>query len=86
MFWLVGPDGNYDEEHRAKLFANGSGQYKFESNFPTRYTEPPHIHVYAMAQGYRGLTTQYFPANDQQSGVFDLQLEPDAIWSLLFFR
>jgi hypothetical protein len=86
VFWLVGPDSNYDDAHRAKMFADGEGRYRFVSNYPTRYTEAPHIHVHAMAQGYRGRATEYFPPNGSEGGTFDVELEPDGLWSLLFYR
>jgi hypothetical protein len=86
VFWLVGPDSNYDEAHRAKMFADGEGRYRLESNYPTRYTEAPHIHVYGMAEGYRGRATEYFPPEGSGGGTFDVELEEDGLWSLLFYR
>jgi hypothetical protein len=74
-FWQVGPNGQYDDEHRATLFTDVSGIYVFESNFPPPYSgRPPHIHIRVTADGHQPLVTQYYPAEDQTKGVFDLVL------------
>ncbi len=76
-FWLAGPDGNYDDDHRATLFSGKDGGYRFESNFPPRYTfRPPHIHLKVSAPGYRTLVTQHYPKSGTTQGTFDLVLEP----------
>src|SRR3990172_4688381 len=36
-FWLAGPDGKYDDAHRATVYADNNGAYQFESNFPKPY-------------------------------------------------
>lgn len=75
-FWLAGPDGNYDDAHRATLFSNESGEYRFESNFPPKYSfRPPHIHLRVSAPGYKTLVTQHYPQEGQSRGTFDLVLE-----------
>ena len=52
--WLTGPDGSYDDDHRATIFSNDSGQYQFESNFPPAYSgRPPHIHIQVSADGFK---------------------------------
>jgi protocatechuate 3,4-dioxygenase beta subunit len=72
-FWLAGPDGKYDDDHRATIFSDKLGVYTFESNFPPRYSSrPSHIHIKVTAQGYKTLITQYYPASGQTKGEFDL--------------
>ncbi|RJR42634.1 MAG: intradiol ring-cleavage dioxygenase [Deltaproteobacteria bacterium] len=76
-FWLAGPDGNYDDAHRAAVLADKSGAYRFESNFPPKYTfRPPHIHVKVTAPGFRDLVTQHYPRKGEKQGTFDLVLVP----------
>lgn len=75
-FWLAGPDGSYDDDHRATLFSDQNGGYRFESNFPPRYTfRPPHIHLKVSAPGYKTLVTQHYPEKGRTQGTFDLVLE-----------
>jgi protocatechuate 3,4-dioxygenase beta subunit len=76
-FWLAGPDGNYDDDHRATLFVDDTGSYRFESNFPPKYAfRPPHIHLRVTAKGYQTLVTQHYPVAGQTQGTFDLVLAP----------
>ena len=76
-FWLAAPDGNYDDAHRATMFADDSGTYRFESNFPPQYSSrPPHIHMRISAPGYQALVTQHYPKEGQTQGAYDLVLEP----------
>lgn len=76
-FWLAGPDGRYDDAHRATEFTDSEGAYLFESNFPGHYTgRPPHIHVRVTAPRYEILVTQYYPAANEAHGTFDLVLRP----------
>src|SRR5512135_2365254 len=37
-FWLAGPRGDYDDDHRATVVAAENGDYRFESNFPAKYS------------------------------------------------
>ena len=75
--WLAGPDGKYDNEHRAIIFSDKTGAYAFESNFPpSYYNRPPHIHIRVTADGYRPLVTQHYPESGQSQGHFDLVLVP----------
>ncbi|MFP3983125.1 MAG: hypothetical protein ACLFV2_05480 [Desulfurivibrionaceae bacterium] len=76
-FWLTGPDGDYDDEHRATVFSEESGNYRFESNFPSGYvSRPPHIHIRISAEGYETLITQHYPEKGTSRGEFDLVLRP----------
>ncbi len=76
-FWLANPAGMYDDEHRATVFANQSGSYRFESNFPPRYNfRPPHIHMRITADGFKPLVTQHYPKSDTTTASFDLVLIP----------
>jgi protocatechuate 3,4-dioxygenase beta subunit len=75
--WLTGPGGSYDDDHRASIFSNDSGQYQFESNFPPGYSgRPPHIHIQVSANGFNTLATQHYPATGQKAGEFDIVLLP----------
>jgi protocatechuate 3,4-dioxygenase beta subunit len=74
-FWLVNPKGEYDDAHRATVFARSDGRYRFESNRPVGYgPRPPHIHVRVTARGYRALVTQHYPRAGRARAVFDLVL------------
>ena len=76
-FWLTGSDGRYGDAYRARLRADESGQYQFESNKPSRYGgRPPHIHIRVTAAGHRTLVTQHYPARGQNTQTFDLVLRP----------
>jgi protocatechuate 3,4-dioxygenase beta subunit len=58
-FWLANPRGDYDDAHRATVFAGERGRYRLESNVPVSYGgRPPHIHVRVRAPGYEELVTQ----------------------------
>lgn len=77
-FWLTGPQGRYDDEHRATVFSDASGSYRFESNFPPGYYgRPPHIHIRVSAKGYQRLITQHYPEKGRTGGTFDLVLIPE---------
>jgi protocatechuate 3,4-dioxygenase beta subunit len=77
-FWLAGPNKKYDDEHRAVLTSDGSGVYRFESNFPPGYSgRPPHIHIRVSAKGFRTLVTQHYPVEGRTEGIFNLVLVPE---------
>jgi protocatechuate 3,4-dioxygenase beta subunit len=74
-FWLANPRGEYDDAHRATVFAGQRGEYRFESNVPVSYGDrPPHIHVRVTAPGYEELVTQHYPERGQRKANFDLVL------------
>lgn len=76
--WLAGPDGKYDDAHRATVVSKESGQYKLESNFPPSYqNRPSHIHVRVTAEGHKTLVTQHYPNAGERNGTFDLVLVPE---------
>jgi hypothetical protein len=76
-FWLAGPNGQYDDRHRATIFSDKSGAYRFESNFPPQYSgRPPHIHIRVSAKGYQTLITQHHSTVGQTQATFDLVLIP----------
>jgi protocatechuate 3,4-dioxygenase beta subunit len=76
-FWLAGPDGNYDEAHRAAVFTDAAGAYRFESNFPPRYSSrPPHIHMRVTAPGFQPLVVQHYPKEGTAQGEFEVVLKP----------
>jgi protocatechuate 3,4-dioxygenase beta subunit len=74
-FWLANPGGEYDDAHRATVFAGERGEYRLESNVPVSYGgRPPHIHVRVRAPGYEELVTQHYPERGQRKANFDLVL------------
>ena len=76
-FWLVGPDRQYDDNHRATVYSDDKGAFRFESNYPkSYYGRPPHIHVRVSAQGFKTLVTQHYPAEGKSGATFDLVLIP----------
>jgi polyisoprenoid-binding protein YceI len=76
--WMAGPNGQYDDEHRATMLSSDLGLYRFESNPPPSYGgRPPHIHIKVTAEGYRQLTTQYYAELGDTEGTFDLVLVPE---------
>jgi protocatechuate 3,4-dioxygenase beta subunit len=73
--WLANPQGEYDDAHRATMFATRAGRYRFESNRPVAYSgRPPHIHIRVSARGFRTLVTQHYPRGGRSSAVFNLVL------------
>jgi catechol 1,2-dioxygenase len=76
-FWLAGPKGSYDAEHRATMFSAEDGIYRFESNYPPSYSgRPPHIHIKVSAEGHETLVTQHYPERGSAQGTMDLVLRP----------
>jgi len=76
-FWLVNPGGTYDDDHRATVFSDAAGTYRFESNVPKPYFgRPPHVHVRVSADGYKTLVTQHYPEEGKIRASFDLVLVP----------
>jgi len=76
-FWLVNPQGEYDDAHRATVFAGRRGKYRFQCNRPSDYVgRKPHIHIMVSAEGYEQLITQHYPRENASEGVFDLVLAP----------
>jgi catechol 1,2-dioxygenase len=74
-FWLANPRGEYDDAHRARVFAGQRGGYRFESNVPVSYGgRPPHTHAQVTASGYEELVTQHYPERGQRKANFDLVL------------
>jgi protocatechuate 3,4-dioxygenase beta subunit len=74
-FWLANSRGDYDDAHRATVFASERGRYRFESNVPVSYDgRPPHIHVRVRAPGYEELVTQHYPERGHRKANFDLVL------------
>jgi protocatechuate 3,4-dioxygenase beta subunit len=75
--WLAGPDGRYDDEHRAVVLSAASGEYSFESNVPPKYSfRPPHIHIRVTAENFKLLVTQHYPIEGSSEGNFPLVLKP----------
>jgi len=77
-FWQTGPDGRYDDAHRAAVITGASGTYQLETDFPAEYlTRPPHIHIRVSAPGFQTLTTQHYLKQGSSSANFDLILLPE---------
>jgi protocatechuate 3,4-dioxygenase beta subunit len=73
--WLVGPDGRYDDAHRATLPVDAGGEYRFESNKPVGYEgRPPHIHLRITAPGHPPLVTQHYPDEGPDEARFDITM------------
>lgn len=74
-FWMAGPEGVYDDAHRATVIAGREGRYRFETDFPPVYIgRPPHIHIRVSAAGLPPLVTQHYPAPGAVAGELDLIL------------
>jgi hypothetical protein len=76
--WLAGPDGRYDDAHRATLYTDTAGAYRFESSVPRPVDgRPPHIHLRVSARGFATLVTQHYPQKGTMEAIFDLVLMPE---------
>ncbi len=76
--WQAGPDGTYDDAHRATLFSDHAGRYRLQTSAPPPYgRRPPHIHILVDAKGFEGLITQHYPKKGKKRATFDLVLEPE---------
>jgi hypothetical protein len=74
-FWQVNEQAEYDDAHRATMFADNVGAYSFESNFPLGYSgRPSHIHLRVTAEGYQTLITQFYPQEGETEATFDIVL------------
>ena len=77
-FWLAGPNGEYDDAHRATLYSDQWGFYNFSSNFPPPSDGGlPHIHIRVTADGYKTHTTRYQLRPGDTETAFDLVLMPN---------
>jgi len=75
--WLAGPNGQYDDAHRATIMSDSAGFYRFESNVPNPYTgRPPHIHLRVTADGFKELVTQHYPEAGKTEATFNLVIVP----------
>ncbi len=75
-FWQVNEQGEYSDDKRATVFADGEGRYRFESNPPLPYSgRPPHIHIRVSADRHETLVTQYYPQEGSTDGSLDLILQ-----------
>jgi hypothetical protein len=76
-FWLAGPDGRYDDAHRATVISDKEGSYQFESNFPPKTAAgPPQINLMVTATGHWDLIIKHYPKVGQTQGTRDLVLKP----------
>lgn len=73
--WQVGPDGRYDDSHRATIYSDRHGRYRLTTSIPPRYGKgKPHIHFVVDARGFDGVITQHYPKKGEKQAVFDLVL------------
>jgi hypothetical protein len=78
VYWLAGPDGQYNPEHEGKVFTRPDGTYRIQTNFPGFYgAGGPHIHFYMDAPGHQGTELEIFVACGQTTGRFDVVLAPE---------
>jgi hypothetical protein len=78
VYWLAGPDGQYDSAHEGKVFTRSDGTYRIETNFPGFYgAGGPHVHFFVDAPGHEGMELEIFVACGQTSGRFDVVLGPE---------
>lgn len=76
--WQAGPDGSYDDAHRATLYSDQAGRYRLETDRPPPYgPRPSHIHILVDARGFEGLITQHYPRKGKRRATLDLVLEPE---------
>lgn len=76
-FWLVNANGEYDDAHRATVYADAKGLYQFQSNRPSDYIgRLPHIHMMVTADGHEQLITQHYPKESETKAEFNLVLAP----------
>jgi hypothetical protein len=80
VYWLAGPNGEYDDDHQGSVFTDASGAYTFETNFPGRYggRPIPHIHIFVKAEGYLSLETEFFPVCGETQATLNIVLAPRA--------
>lgn len=77
--WQVGPDGRYDDDHRATIFSDTRGRYRLLTSFPPPYGEGrSHIHLLVDAKGFDGVITQHYPLKGVKRARFDLVLAPES--------
>jgi len=75
--WLRGPDGRYDDAHRATVITDAEGRYRLQSNVPGGGGFQPHIHLRVAVTGFRTLETIYMLPPGSGGGALDLILEPE---------
>jgi len=77
-YWHANPEGVYDDAHRATIFSDKEGRYKFVTDFPGIYPgRPAHIHFKIRAPGFKPLITQLYFRKKVSEEVFDIVLVPD---------
>jgi polyisoprenoid-binding protein YceI len=77
IFWLTGPDGQYDDAHRGTVYTKPDGTYSFTSNFPGIYSARPvpHIHLHVSADKHVGIELEQTLIPGQTNTSFDIVLE-----------
>jgi protocatechuate 3,4-dioxygenase beta subunit len=56
---------------------NADGTYRYTTDLPGKYPgRPLHIHIKALAAGYKQLTTQLYLRGGEKEIVYDIVLAP----------
>lgn len=77
-FWQAGPNGAYDDAHRATIYTDRKGRYRLQTSLPPPYARrPAHIHVLVDMKGYAGLITQHYTKQGMKRARMDLVLEKE---------
>jgi len=77
--WQVGPDGQYDDAHRATLHSDRKGRYRLTTSYPPPYGGgKAHIHFVVDARGFDGVITKHYPLKGAKKARFDLVLPPES--------
>lgn len=80
--WQVGPNGKYDDAHRATIYSDRKGRYRLTTSFPPPYgSGRSHIHFVVDAKGFDGVITQHYPLAGTKRAEFDIVLVPESAGS-----
>jgi protocatechuate 3,4-dioxygenase beta subunit len=76
-WWHADVFGRYDDAHRGSMKVNADGTYRYTTDLPGKYPgRPLHIHIKALAAGYKQLTTQLYLRGGEKEIVYDIVLAP----------
>jgi len=75
--WHAGPNGSYDTIHRGTVVTDGTGRFRFETDFPGSSFGQPHIHVRVAVPGFKPTATAFLPKPGTKAGEMEIVLEPE---------
>jgi hypothetical protein len=75
--WHAGPNGSYDAIHRGTVVTDGTGRFRFETDFPGSSFGQPHIHVRVAVPGFKPTATAFLPKPGTKAGELEIILEPE---------